>query len=436
MPFGPYKDFEDCLEKQMASGNDKEAAQKICGALQAKLEKNSEFGKKYRFIQKLGEDIDINKEFELITTAKQTDSRYGDFRYTKADLDEMAQNFNSDIVGTDIAVDLNHDPEGIALAWIVPGSMSVKPSSKISGEYSLYAKLHKFTPKGEKLIKTGAVKYFSIEIQHKFEKFVGEIKKTFKNVIRGLALTNRPVIKDMMPTFSEIIKLSTNMKAFNVFLSELKSKKIVSLTEKELLKKMYAELSDEEQEDVKADVDEVGEKPEEEHKKEEPKKGEPKGDDENDDKDDDDDDDKDGEKLSDVKKKLSETKSKADRALTELRRRDCQDIAKNMVLSESGEGIGYGIQEKDVKDVVNFMMTLSENQLKAFSEIYKQIKTVDFSERGKSGSGSKNVESGYRKFAHNGEEVDPESEELDAKIKAYSEKHKVSYEEAFDKVTQ
>ena len=39
MPFAGYKDFKDCVEKQVAKGKSKESAQKICGALQAKVEK-------------------------------------------------------------------------------------------------------------------------------------------------------------------------------------------------------------------------------------------------------------------------------------------------------------------------------------------------------------------------------------------------------------
>lgn len=68
----------------------------------------------------LSDDFSENKEYELITTAKQTDHRYGDFEYTKSDLETMAKNFNENIVGTEIPVDLNHDPEHIAYAWIKP----------------------------------------------------------------------------------------------------------------------------------------------------------------------------------------------------------------------------------------------------------------------------------------------------------------------------
>lgn len=95
-----------------------------------------------------------DKEYELITTAKQTDHRYGDFEYKKEDLERMATHFNENIVGTEIPVDLNHDPEHIAYAWIKPGSMVVKESTLLEGHYSLYAQLYKFTPEGKDMITT------------------------------------------------------------------------------------------------------------------------------------------------------------------------------------------------------------------------------------------------------------------------------------------
>ena len=46
----------------------------------------------------LSDTFSEDKEYELITTAKQTDVRYGDFEYSKEDLETMAKNFNDNIV--------------------------------------------------------------------------------------------------------------------------------------------------------------------------------------------------------------------------------------------------------------------------------------------------------------------------------------------------
>lgn len=180
-------------------------------------------------------DFSEDKEYELITTAKQTDHRYWDFEYTKADLEVMAKNFNENIVGTEIPVDLNHDPEHIAYAWIKPWSMIVKESSTLNGQYSLYAQLYKFTPEWLDMVTTGKVRYFSLQIQNVFTKFIDKTKKTFNLVIRALALTNMPVIKDMAPTLSEPILLPnhiTDMKTLEELQAQLSEKDTV-LSEKD-----------------------------------------------------------------------------------------------------------------------------------------------------------------------------------------------------------
>jgi hypothetical protein len=374
---------------------------------------------KLRHLIMLGE-INENNEYELITTAKQTDSRYGDFRYTKADLEEMANNFNNEIVGTEIAVDLNHNPDCIALGWIMPKSMIVRESSKLKGHYSLYAKLHKLTPEGNKLMKTGAVRYFSLEIQHKFEKFIGSVKKTFKNVIRGLALTNRPVIKDMLPTFSEkdLIINYTTMNAIKHFLSQLMKQDVVSVTEKETLKTMLAELSDEEKTALDNEVNEVEAKPEEENEEEKQNEKEEENEDES-------------KALSELKKEYAETKAQADKALTELRKRDLSEKASTMILSDDVKTLSFGFAKADQEEVTNFLMTLSDKQIETFQTLWSKAKAVDFSEKGYEGAGKLAEQSEFSKYG----DVDKDSADMDAKIKAYMKKYNVSYEEALEKVS-
>jgi len=213
----PWKDFDACVIAQKGKGKDADSAAKICGAIKAKVEMGEELSTdempeeilKDKKCSEFFSEIDIqefseDKQYELITTAKQTDGRYWDFSYSKDQLETMAKNFNDDIVGTEIPVDLNHDPEHIAYAWIKPGSMEVKESTKLPWQYSLYAQLYRFTPEWKDIISTGKIRYFSLQIQNKFEKFVDKTKKVYNLVIRALAFTNMPVIKDMAPTFAEI----------------------------------------------------------------------------------------------------------------------------------------------------------------------------------------------------------------------------------------
>ena len=150
----------------------------------------------------------------------------------------MAGNFNDNIVGTDIPVDINHDPDHMAYAWIKPGSMSVRKSTKLAGHDSLYAQLHKFTPEGKDIISTGKMRYFSLQIQHELSKFVDNTKKVYKLVIRAMALTNMPVVKDMAPTYSEVEKqnppLFSNHFTMEKTPEQLLAEKEVTLSQKDL----------------------------------------------------------------------------------------------------------------------------------------------------------------------------------------------------------
>jgi hypothetical protein len=90
------------------------------------------------------------------------------------------------------------------------------------------------------MVSTGKVRYFSLQIQNVFTKFVDKTKKTFNLVIRALALTNMPVIKDMAPTLSEgdlSINHISNMKT----LEELQAQNAQILSEKEATDKALAE---------------------------------------------------------------------------------------------------------------------------------------------------------------------------------------------------
>jgi isoleucyl-tRNA synthetase len=122
--------------------------------------------------------------------------------------------------------------------------MVVKESSKLDGQYSLYAQLYKFTPEGEDLVKNGKVRYFSLQIQNKFEKFVDNTKKSFTMVIRALALTNMPVIKDMAPTLSENSNSLSNhsMATIEVLTAQLSEKDTILSEKDKMLSEKEAEL--------------------------------------------------------------------------------------------------------------------------------------------------------------------------------------------------
>lgn len=219
----------------------------------------------YTFSQfALAEQFDPNADFELLHTGANTDTRYGEFKFSKDDLEGMAKNFNDGVRGVEIAVDINHDPQKRAYAWIQPGSMHVAPSSKLDGEYSLYGKIHRYTSDGEKMMREGAYRYFSLEIIGSLSAMVGKVKKTFKNVITGLALTNTPVIKGLKAIYSENLLPNThNMKEFNALVTELLQKGHATLSEKEQAADLFVTLSGEQQTQLQTKLSELDSLPEE-----------------------------------------------------------------------------------------------------------------------------------------------------------------------------
>lgn len=263
MPIGPYKNFAACVADQKKKGHDDEASKKICGTIEKNMSDMKSSEKVLHFLTRIYADKGFDKEgkFEILTTAKQTDPRYGDFQYSKEDLEQMARNFNENILGRRVALDENHDEAGIAIGWISDASMSVEPSSTLQNEWSLYCKLCDYTPRGEELLTTGAMRYFSVELRFELEKFVDGVKRIFNNVIVGLALTNRPVIKDMAPTFSETkSSLQSNFnKAMNQLTKEFdklyaKGKQLSEAELKEFKKAVDQSLSETTDADSKAEI--------------------------------------------------------------------------------------------------------------------------------------------------------------------------------------
>lgn len=389
---------------------------------------------KQRFFLSEVNSLDENKDYELIHTGKNTDPRYGDFQFSKQDLDELANNFNTNVRGIEIAVDVNHHPEKLAYAWIKPGSMFVSQSTNPENGYSLFAKLYKFTPKGEELVKTGALRYFSLQIKHDYEYFADSVKRIAKNVIVGLALTNSPVIKGLAPTYAEqqtSTIYSLSMEMFQAFLDYLSAKETVSAEEKQALQKMLGLLSPEEQSSVQDVVTGIMQLPEQAEmatkpadasaqdqvapatpvegeapvegagkagaakKKKTPPTAMAEG--------------EEGEVEKEVPAEVAEKPAEGeasaevvvedkelaekdaqiktlaeerDQLLAERREKSLSETVDSMILSEKNK-VGFVATQRD--GLKAFVSTLGEEQVKQFSKLVGELKSVDLSERGASG---------------------------------------------------
>lgn len=333
-----------------------------------------------------------NKEFELIHTSVQYSNKYGVLKYAIQELEDMAKNFNENVLEIEVAVDINHDPSKKAYAWIKPGTMRVDKSRIKESAYSLYAQLYRFTEEGKKDVSQGAFRYFSLEIRPRFEKIVNGVKKTYTNVISGLALTNAPVYKGLSPTFSEDPKFIysnalNRMNPFKIYLSSLLSKEFVSKDEKKMLSEMVVALSEDEQTEAKADVEKVEAKPEE-------KPAEKK-------------DDADAAEIEKAKAEAEKAKAEkeaAEKKLSEIDDKKKDQEALNVKLSERIQALETERDEKLLSEDVNavmlsdtrsvgfnkdssdkvtsFMKKLNPELRKEFSELIDNVQRVDLSEYG------------------------------------------------------
>ena len=235
-------------------------------------------------------------------------------------------------------------------------------------------------------MKTGAFRYFSVELLLRWTRFKDGTKKVFKNVLFGLALTNSPVVKDMKAAFSEEngeIYLSTKilkMKFFKQFLSLLEGKDFVTTDEKEIMDKMYSELEADEQETVNASVEAVkakSEAPAEDKELTEAKDklelAEKEAKDAK-------------QELSDSKKKLTESEKDAEKDSKrlsvledEVKKNKMEKTAEAYIL---GEEVETGFVEKDKETVVAFLSSLDNDQVKEFQALMSLLKYVEFGEAG------------------------------------------------------
>lgn len=195
-------------------------------------------------------------EFQVLRVGEFYDPRYGVFQVTEERLQSLKRNFDEKILGIDVALDVNHDAEGGAYAWV--SSLAVR-------EGGLWATFKDFTPEGKRFFVDKIYKYFSVEFAP-FDKAENGKKVTVKDVLRGIALTNRPVIKGMQPTFlsEEVNRNSISQRsmknAVQMLAEDLLSRSKISKDDVRAIKTMTASLSEEEKTAVAADVTKVEEK--------------------------------------------------------------------------------------------------------------------------------------------------------------------------------
>src|SRR5574343_182903 len=135
-------------------------------------------------------------EVNVTRTGDFSDPRYGDFRITRAMLDQMVENFDANVYGQKIFADLSHRPQDGAAGefkrlWVECAGAECR----LMGEIEL-------TPYGEEAVRERGFIYLSAEFSDDWVD--NETKVSHGCVLHGAALTTRPVIKRLTPiTLSE-----------------------------------------------------------------------------------------------------------------------------------------------------------------------------------------------------------------------------------------
>lgn len=153
----------------------------------------------------------VVKEMQILKTGRFFDPRYKWFEVTDKMLAEMIQNFKTGIRGIVPALDYAHDSEGKAAGWIK--DLFLKDGER-AGQKELWGKVE-ITPTAQKQLADKEWGYISSDFDDNYQD--NETGKKHGAVLKGAALTNRPVIKGM----DAVIQLSESSDAVSEKIKKL-----------------------------------------------------------------------------------------------------------------------------------------------------------------------------------------------------------------------
>lgn len=137
---------------------------------------------------------------------------YGVMLITQQVLKDMVRNFEERVRRQDLPIDYFHESDREAAGWFQ--KLFVSPDGN-----ELWGTA-KWTPKAQKMLAEGEVKYFSADFY--FEWTDPETGVTYKNVLNGGGLVNRPFVKDMKPVI-ELSEGNLSMKTVEQLNGEIKT---------------------------------------------------------------------------------------------------------------------------------------------------------------------------------------------------------------------
>ena len=120
---------------------------------------------------------------------------YGTIKFTAEKVNRMAQNIKAGVRGIDIAIDYAHRAGDKAAGWVRDAEV------RSDGLWLLV----EWTPAAAEAIRNKEFRYFSPEFVDTYVD-AGGTGKTYKDVLLGGGLTNRPFLKDLLPVnLSEVL---------------------------------------------------------------------------------------------------------------------------------------------------------------------------------------------------------------------------------------
>jgi phage I-like protein len=126
---------------------------------------------------------------QIMTLGTYNHPWYGKVKFSEQRLQRFADNVNTNVVGKQLDIDYDHKMStGEAAGWI-------QEVEYRSGQ-GLFAEV-KWTPSAKQKIQEGAYRYFSPEFADQWKH--PKTNKTFKDVLFGGGITNRPFLKDILP---------------------------------------------------------------------------------------------------------------------------------------------------------------------------------------------------------------------------------------------
>lgn len=161
-----------------------------------------------------GKPSSVQPDVQILRTGKFNHPKYGEFEITTSTLSEMKSNFDQKIRGVDVALDYFHKSDEEASGWLTEVYLS-EDGDELWGKVD-------WTPTARKMLSDREIRYFSPDFA--FQWTDPETDVTYKNVLFGGGLTNRPFVKDMAAI------VASETKGGKMTLAEME-KKLVKLAE-------------------------------------------------------------------------------------------------------------------------------------------------------------------------------------------------------------